>query len=248
MTFFSKLKQTYANEQFRPTLLGLFINPFYFNRLGLYQAVSARLSTLEGKILDVGCGHSPYKSLCTYTEYVGLEVDTPESRKNKKADFFYNGIDMPFKNDEFDSIICNQVFEHVFTPKEFLAELNRVLKLSPNRPNLLLSFPFIWNEHEQPFDFGRYTSFGIRHLLETHGFEIVDLYKTGSGIEVPFQTMILYLYKIFFRKNAYLNLVLCLLLIAPLNIIGAIASKILPKDPDLYLDNVVLAKKVKNLQ
>ena len=48
-------------------------------------------------------------------------------------------------------------------------------------------------------------------------------------------------------KSAYINLFVTLILMAPINIIGLILSKILPENYDLYLDNIVLAKKVKDV-
>jgi len=37
------------------------------------------------------------------------------------------------------------------------------------------------------------------------------------------------------------------LLIFPVNIIGLVVSKILPRNNDMYLNNIILAKKVKDL-
>jgi SAM-dependent methyltransferase len=70
------------------------------------------------------------------------------------------------------------VLEHVFNPDDFLNEVNRVLKPSGK---LLLTVPFVWDEHEQPYDYARYSSFGLRSLLEKHGFSIVKHEKVGGG-------------------------------------------------------------------
>ena len=58
--------------------------------------------------------------------------------------------------------MCNQVLEHVFNPDDFVREIARVLK--PGGA-LLLTVPFVWNEHEQPYDYARYSSFGLRAFL-----------------------------------------------------------------------------------
>ena len=57
-----------------------------------------------------------------------------------------------------------------------------------------------------------------------------------------------YIYKITLTRYPYLNLMITLFLIAPINIIGLALSKIFPKNDDLYLDNIALAKKVKNIE
>jgi len=37
---------------------------------------------------------------------------------------------------------------------------------------IIATAPFFYEEHEQPYDFYRYTQFGWRHLMATSGFEI----------------------------------------------------------------------------
>ena len=39
---------------------------------------------------------------------------------------------------------------------------------------IFVTTPFIWEEHETPYDFQRYTSFGIKKLFEKHGFDIIS--------------------------------------------------------------------------
>ncbi len=48
---------------------------------------------------------------------------------------------------------------------------------------MLITVPFVWNEHEIPYDFGRYTSFGIIDLLQKNGFEIIELRKSTCYVE-----------------------------------------------------------------
>jgi len=180
-----KLKEIYISEQFNPKIIGLLINPFYFARKGLYQNVSSLVSQLNGKLLDVGCGTKPYKSICNnVNEYIGLEIDDEGNRQHKFADVFYDGNTIPFENKEFDSILSNQVFEHVFNSNDFLKEINRVTKMGGV---FLMTVPFVWDEHEQPYDYARYSSFGLKHILSENGFEIVEHRKSNNGLEVIFQ-------------------------------------------------------------
>ena len=136
------LRARYQRESFFPTWLGLFINPFYFARKGLAAHVRDLAVQIKGKTLDVGCGSKPYEQLYASTEYVGLEYDTPQNRNSKKADHFYDGETFPFTDNEFDSVVANEVFEHVFNPDRFLDEVHRVL-----RPGgmVLMTMPFVWD-------------------------------------------------------------------------------------------------------
>ncbi len=219
----------------------MFINPFYFARKGLAIHICNLGGRISGRTLDVGCGSKPYEQLYHSTEYVGLEYDTPQNRASKEAEYFYNGDTFPFEDGSFDSLVANQVFEHVFNPEQFLDEMFRVLKPGGM---LLMTIPFVWDEHEQPYDFARYSSFGIRCLLEDHGFEVVEQHKSMDDVRVIFQMINAYIYKKTVTGNAWVNLAITVLLMAPFNLMGVIMGFVLPRNPDLYLDNIILARKL----
>lgn len=237
------LKELIRKENFNPGLIGLIFNPFYTARKNLYKHINELGKNISGKTIDIGCGTKPYRNLFNSSVYHGLEYNTGINEDKKEADFYYDGSKFPFKDEEYDSAVCNQVLEHVFTPDDFLKEINRILITGGK---LLLTVPFVWDEHEQPFDFGRYSSFGLSHLLKANGFEIIEHRKSVSGISAIFQLAAGYLYKI--SKNTFLlKQIVQILLIFPINLIGSIFSGILPDNDDLYLDNVVLVKKIKPL-
>lgn len=237
-----RLKEIIVRETFFPRFLGLFVNPFYFSRRGLHLAMKELSPLLTGRVLDVGCGTKPYKSLFSKAdEYVGLEIDSKESRERSSAEYFYDGKIFPFESAAFDGMVLNQVFEHVFNPSDFMREVSRVLK---KNGVLLLTVPFVWDEHEQPYDYARYSSFGIKYLLSQHGFEVVEQRKTAPDVGVIFQLINAYLFKITVTRSSYVNIVLCVLLMSPFNILGSILAKILPSNQDLYLDNVLIARRV----
>ena len=236
------IKKYFIRQQFNPSLLGVFVNPFYSMRRELYKNISQLSNNLTGDILDIGCGNKPYQKLFTNSRtYVGMEFDSPENRKKSKADIFYDGKRFPFENETFDSIVFTEVLEHIFNPDEFLSQVNRVLK---NNGNILLTVPFVWDEHSQPFDYGRYSSFGLNHLLIKHGFKILKSYKTLNDIRVVFQLINCYIYKVLPVKNYRIRLCLYIVLISPFTILGIIFSWLLPKNNDLYMDNIILAKKI----
>ena len=239
-------RKYFNKQQYEPDALGLLVNPFYFARRGLYENMAALAVKVNGKILDVGCGQKPYEKMFRSSQYIGLEIDSPENRQNKKADYFYNGTTFPFQDSEFDSIIANEVFEHVFNPADFLIEINRVLK---PEGLLLMTVPFCWDEHEQPYDYARYSSFGLIATVEKQGFKVIEHRKSMNDIRAIFQMLNGYIYKktIISISNGYLSLLANLFLIAPFTVLGELLSKILPKNDDLYLDNIILARKMRSL-
>ena len=234
------LKRIYQKQSFYPGFLGIFVNPFYIARRGLLDVmqVSARYAT--GILLDVGCGTMPYKKLFKVEDYVGLEIDSPLSRQRGVADHFYEGGAFPFPDKSFDTVLCNQVLEHVFEPHHFISEIYRVLKPSGN---LLLTVPFVWDEHEQPYDYARYTSFGLKHLLLSAGFKIKQELKIGADITVFSQLLNCYLYKKIENYSIIPRLIFCSTVMAFITVLGLLLKIILPKNSDLYLDNFICAER-----
>jgi len=237
-----ELKAIYRRQVFYPQILGVFLNPFYLARKGLASAMYELAPRLSGNLLDVGCGSKPYRELFSVETYTGLDIDSENSRKRAIADAFYDGEKFPFSNAAFDCVLCNQVLEHVFNPSEFLGEINRVL---PSGGLLLLTVPFVWDEHEQPYDYARYSSFGLKSLLERGGFAVVEHRKLGADASTICQLINAYLYKVTQHWPKYSKLVLTGSLMSFINLLGLLARRVLPGNPDLFLDHVVLAEKIK---
>ncbi|MFM2268545.1 MAG: hypothetical protein RL757_1986 [Bacteroidota bacterium] len=239
----NSIKAFFKRQVFHPNWVSLLVNPFYFGRKGLRDAVKSLSKYMVGDIIDVGCGQKPYKEFFKYEKYIGIEVEQEgHTHENEDVDIFYDGKHIPFADNHFDSAICSQVLEHVFHPDDFLQEIRRVLK-----PDgcLLLTVPFVWDEHEQPYDYARYSSFGLRFLLEKNGFEVIEHQKTLSDTRVLFQLLNGYIFKktLWARRSPALNLVATAVFNAWLNLLGSLLFWILPRNKDLFLDNVLVAKK-----
>jgi len=230
-----------VSKGFRPSLKDIIVNPYYIARKGLYESIKECSKYIKGKVLDVGCGNKPYQHLFDYSDYIGLDYDKGGSNSNPNADYLYDGTRFPFDRSTFDACISTQVFEHVFEPDEFLIEVNRVLKADGV---LLMTVPFVWDEHEQPFDYARYSSFGLASLLEKHGFKILIQIKSINDVRVVFQLINTYISKVTMNnKNNYIKFVLTTLLFFLVNVVGSIICRITPANNDLYLDNVIVARK-----
>lgn len=233
-------KAFYRRQMFFPNWLGIFVNPFYFARAGLRDAMVEFSPKLTGQLLDVGCGSKPYRSLFTVDAYIGLDIDSEISRQRGIADQLYDGNAFPFSDGSFDSALCNQVLEHVFNPDEFLGEIARVLKPGGK---LLLTVPFVWDEHEQPYDYARYSSFGLRALLEKQGFKVVYHKKLGADPSIIFQLANAYLFKVSQSLPKSIKLLVTVTVMAFINLAGLLACRLLPGNPDLFLDHAVLVEK-----
>lgn len=121
------------------------------------------------KILDYGCGVKPYEYVFENykSEYKGVDVG-----KNPHADFEIKPDEkLPFNDMEFDLVLSSQVLEHVENTELYLSECHRVLKPGGI---LILSTHGTWQFHSAPIDVQRWTSYGLKKLIERYGFEIRD--------------------------------------------------------------------------
>lgn len=83
---------------------------------------------------------------------------------------------VPFKSKTFDSIICAELLEHVPDPRLVLQEVYRILK--PGGV-LLITVPFLYHIHADPYDYGRYTNHYWRENLMRMGFQNIQIEKQG---------------------------------------------------------------------
>lgn len=237
-----RLRNRLDRENFLPTFLSTLLRPNSIVRRGLFRAIREFAPGLTGNILDFGCGSKPYESLFPRaTSYTGVDLKTTgHDHRNSKIDFFYDGRVLPFEDGRFDAVVSFEVLEHVFNLSEILAEISRVTKDSGM---LLVSIPFAWEEHEVPYDFARYTSFGLTHLLGEAGYEVVALRKTTTHLLAVFQMLIAYLT----HPTPHSKLLLYgrqIFLAFPCTLLGLVLNRILPKRYDYYCSTVVLARKL----
>jgi ubiquinone/menaquinone biosynthesis C-methylase UbiE len=163
------------------------------------------------------------------------------NHKNDDIDTFYDGKNIPFKNNYFDSVLSTEVFEHVFNLDEVLAELYRVLKPGGY---LVATMPFVWPEHEIPYDNSRYSTYGLKHLIKTKTkFGIIKIERSGNYVEACFQIWINYIYQSILPENRYLKRILYAIFFSHLTALAFLFSSILPEDDSLYLNNIIVLKK-----
>ncbi len=153
----------------------------------------------HGKTIDVGSGSAKYRELITKFSSKYITVDNLSSKyqfsgsESCKPDVIADIMDLPFSKDEFDTVICTEVLEHVSDPFLLFKELSRVLKPSGY---LLLSSGWMAPYHKEPEDYWRFSPAAYRLLCEKNNLEIVEIIKQGG-----FFSCILY----FIRRNIELN-------------------------------------------
>jgi SAM-dependent methyltransferase len=221
---------------------------FYFIRKALYKKVKLYAPELRNKMLDFGCGSKPYKSLFSnVTEYIGLDYNGEgHPHHNENIDVYYDGKVIPFADEYFDSVFSSEVFEHLFNIEEILPELNRVMK---TKGKILVTCPFVWNEHEVPADFARYTRFALKSMMEKNGFTVLIQDKSGDYLSALYQMRVQYVANYLFPvipvlgKSKFFVTNLRPIVVLIMNTWFSFWHKVLPKPDDLYLNNILLAEK-----
>ncbi|MDB4476503.1 class I SAM-dependent methyltransferase, partial [bacterium] len=141
-------------------------NPIYLQMGVNVRAVEGFFSALAAhdlKIVDFGCGTKPYADYAKGNQYIGIDIDT----KNVEADIFSSVENVPIEDDFADLVCSFHVLEHTYEPRKVLSEMSRVLKPGGEA---FLTVPFLWEEHEQPYDFYRFTQFALINLMKDAGF------------------------------------------------------------------------------
>ncbi len=128
---------------------------------------------ISGRVLDVGAGEfDRYSRHFASKEYIKMDI-----RHKKDVDVVGSIEEIPFPDESFDSAVCTQVFEHLENPEKGAKEISRVLKKGGH---LLVTVPQMNELHEEPYDFFRYTNYGVSALFERSGFLVVEISQRGG--------------------------------------------------------------------
>jgi SAM-dependent methyltransferase len=161
------------------TIFSVIINPMPIQRPNssrsylLEFARQAAASIPPGAaVLDAGAGKTPYKRLFSHARYESADFCQVDQKSYGEITYVCDLARIPVPDDQYDLVLLTQVLEHVPEPKPVLQELFRVLK--PGGA-IWLTAPLFFEEHDIPFDFYRYTQYGLKHLLQASGFTVEKL-------------------------------------------------------------------------
>jgi SAM-dependent methyltransferase len=141
------------------------------HRLWEENAAFAAVVPHGARVLDAGAGMAPYRGLFQHAEYETADFEQVD-KAYAASTYVCDLKSIPVPDARFDYVVFNQVMEHLPEPRLVLAELHRILKAGGQ---IIYTGPLFYEEHEQPYDFYRYTQFGLRHLFGSAGFVIERL-------------------------------------------------------------------------
>jgi SAM-dependent methyltransferase len=140
-------------------------------------ALAARLPA-GSRVLDAGAGEGQYAHYFPRHRYCGVDLAVGDARWDySRLDVVADLAALPFPAGSFDAALHIVTIEHLREPACALAEIARTL--APGGL-LLVAAPHEWEVHQAPHDYFRYTRFGLQHLLEKSGYEIVEMQAAGG--------------------------------------------------------------------
>lgn len=132
----------------------------------------------QERILDAGAGESRFRPLFAHTGYVGIDATVGDkSWDYSEIDTVGDLCRIPFRAAAFDHVLCLVVLEHTQEPWAVLQEFNRVLRAGGE---VHLIVPLMWEEHQKPHDYFRFTSHGMAYLLERANFQAERIEPIGG--------------------------------------------------------------------
>jgi SAM-dependent methyltransferase len=133
-------------------------------------------------VLDLGCGEGNsidlFKRIFPKANWHGVDIeDSPEVKARTREHWSiktFDGVNLPYPNQHFDLIYCNQVLEHVRYPDRLISEAFRIL-----RPNGLFAGSVSYLEPYHSLSIFNFTPYGIVRVFKDAGFNIKEI-RPGS--------------------------------------------------------------------
>ncbi len=145
-----------------------FVDEFYTR-----QASSLKTGS---DVLDLGGKRAPKRGRFRIEQY-DVHVRYANLSTANRPDVQTDASALPFKNESFDAVICAEMLEHVPDPVSVIREAYRVLR---GHGVLLMTVPFLFPIHADPYDYCRYTDHYWRENLQRIGF--VDVAVEAQGL------------------------------------------------------------------
>lgn len=124
------------------------------------------------RVLDVGAGDAPYRELFAGLDYLTCDWVDSQYAPEVPPDIVASGESIPLPDASLDALVSTQALEHMPEPWVVLEEWFRLIRPGGT---IWLTTPLTWYLHEEPHDYYRYTSHGLRHLLHRAGFADIEI-------------------------------------------------------------------------
>lgn len=154
---------------------------WFVGRRRVVRALVRRFAPPNPRILDLGCGTGgTLDALVGLGELVGADISADAlafcRRRGHQALQECSAEALPFRDDQFDVVICCDVFEHLEHDERGASEVLRVLRPGGVLIASVPAHPWLWSDHDVALShYRRYSRRALRALLVGAGARIVKL-------------------------------------------------------------------------
>src|ERR1700722_3069734 len=184
-------------------------------RRRIFQDGLGRMPEHNLSVLDVGGRLQPYRALlgARVSRYVAIDTQLTPLVNVAAA-----GEALPFRDEQFDFLICTQVLEYFPDPGQATREIWRVLRKGGVA---FVSAPSVF-VRDNDNEYWRFLPAGLRYLFKD--FEPVEVIPEGNSVAGLFRTVNVFL--ISFMKPRFLVPVLEWTVVPCLNLAGYLLGKL----------------------
>lgn len=147
------------------------------------QEAVARIPPEGGRLLDAGCGEQPLRRELEARGWAYFSLDVQQNQQ-QNVDFLQaldDNLDPDLALGHFDVILCLEVLEHVFDWR--VAVTNLAHLLSPGGV-IVCTAPFVYELHEEPYDFWRPTPHALSRAFGDAGLSVDQQARLGDGWDI----------------------------------------------------------------
>ena len=135
------------------------------------------------RVLDAGCGEQPFRGTL---EQAGLEYHSFDVQQNSAGTVEYLGAldaELPaaMPRESYSLVLCTEVMEHVARWDRAFVNLASLLTRGGR---VIVTSPFVYPLHEEPYDFWRPTPYAMQNAAEAHGLRVIDQRRLGDSWDV----------------------------------------------------------------
>tara|TARA_E500000178_G_C16932139_1_gene712252 strand:- start:665 stop:1327 length:663 start_codon:yes stop_codon:yes gene_type:complete len=135
----------------------------------------------EPKILFVGSGGELQDYVRNFSSYLySIDID-PSRKPDQIIDLTDPNFCQNYNGDKVNLVCIFEVLEHTKNP---LLAIKNIYNLIEKGSVVLLSTPFIFNIHDEPNDFYRFTKYGLKEIFKE--FSEVEIKEKNGWLESIF--------------------------------------------------------------
>jgi len=161
------------------------------SRKGITEFLKKELTLInyEAKVANIGAGGKIGELISATAIKSGFTVTSLDIDPDRSPDILCDITAPNLPKSSFDVIVISEVLEHVTNPQNAVNGLDYLLKPGGK---IILTVPFIFPIHDRPYDYYRYTRFGLEYLFrDMDDVKVVERNSWSEAIGVLIARLIM---------------------------------------------------------